>query len=114
MRNVLRDIEAVEDSLEELMALDPHELAKAHEARNYVLCAKLHFIASLTRNESRGWLYRVEYPYRDDAEWLKWHIIKRDGGNGFIERFELVPFERYTVQPKTRERISSKMQLAPA
>lgn len=114
VRRVLKEVEAIEGELDDLVAPDAHELVKAHEARNYVLCAKLHFLASLTRNESRGWLYRVEYPYRDDAEWLKWHILKRDGARGVLEHFESVPLDQYQLRPKSLARIPSKMQLEAA
>ena len=33
---------------------------------------------ALYRRESRGWFYREDYPKRDDQNWLKWVLIKKE------------------------------------
>lgn len=60
-----------------LKAADPHELRLAHETKNMVLNAEMRLRASLMRKESRGSHFRVDYPYRDDKQWLAWTTIKK-------------------------------------
>lgn len=57
-----------------------HDLFKALEVENIILCAKLSATASLERKESRWgfWHYRSDYPQKDDSQWLK-HIMLKAG-----------------------------------
>jgi succinate dehydrogenase/fumarate reductase flavoprotein subunit len=58
-----------------------HDLFKALEVENIILCAKLSATASLERQESRWgfWHYRADFPKKDDENWLK-HIMLKKGG----------------------------------
>ncbi|MBI2303477.1 MAG: FAD-binding protein [Chloroflexi bacterium] len=86
-------------------APDIHELVKANEARNVVAMAELGYLAALERKESRGEkLFREDYPYRDDANWLKWIVARREGDETRLSFWPL-PFQRYPIQPAKRERI---------
>ncbi|MBI4321294.1 MAG: FAD-binding protein [Chloroflexi bacterium] len=100
IKKVLAELEGVKASLSELAAPNPHELVKAQEARNYVQCAELVFKAALERKESRGSHYREEYPYRDDDNWLKWIVQRRENGSVGM-RIEHIPIWRYPVKPET-------------
>jgi len=62
-----------------MKASDRHDLRKVHESRNMVQCAEMLLGSSLVRKESRGTFYREDYPERDDENWLKWIIFRRDG-----------------------------------
>lgn len=62
-----------------LIARDAHELRLAHEAKNMVLSAEMRLRSALFRTESRGMHYREDYPRRDDANWLAWTKINRNG-----------------------------------
>jgi succinate dehydrogenase/fumarate reductase flavoprotein subunit len=66
--------------LPKLKAVDVHDLRKAHEVRNIVLGAEMQLRAALLRTESRASFYREDYPRRDDKNWLKWVMLKEEGG----------------------------------
>ncbi len=57
-----------------------HDLFKALEVENIILCAKLSATASLERKESRWgfWHFRSDYPKKDDGLWRK-HIMLQQG-----------------------------------
>jgi len=63
-----------------------HDLFKALEVENIILCARLSATASLERKESRWgfWHFRSDYPQRDDANWLKHVRLKRGSQSGEI------------------------------
>jgi len=63
-----------------MYATDNHELRLAHEARNMVLISEMRLRSSLFRTESRGCHFREDYPYRDDANWLAWTLMKEEEG----------------------------------
>ncbi len=93
-----------ENDLPGLKAPDVHELVKANEAVNFVTSVELAYNAALFREESRTYHYRVDFPYRDDVNWLKWVIIK-SGEKGKVQiSTENVPIEEYAVKPEKRER----------
>ncbi len=56
-----------------------HDLSKVLEVENIILCARLSATAALERKESRWgiWHYRVDYPQKDDSQWLKHIMLKR-------------------------------------
>lgn len=57
-----------------------HDLFKSYEVENIIQCATLNALASKERKESRWglWHQRVDYPEKDDTNWLK-HIILEQG-----------------------------------
>ncbi len=63
---------------------DLHGLMRAAELQCILDCAELSARASLMRKESRWGLahYRVDYPERDDANWLRHVILHRDKATG--------------------------------
>jgi succinate dehydrogenase/fumarate reductase flavoprotein subunit len=77
---------------------DYHELAKWLDARAMVLAAELYYRTSLLRKESRAFQWREDYPNRDDANWLKWIIVKKHGDDMDIYT-EDIPFDKYDYQP---------------
>ena len=80
-------------------APDLHELVKANEVRNYLEMAGVVCEAMLARRESRGELVRVDYPYRDNDEWLKWVIVMRGHEGDWAEiSFWDLPFDRYPIK----------------
>ncbi|MCL4370396.1 MAG: FAD-binding protein, partial [Chloroflexi bacterium] len=99
MREVLKEVERVEqEDLPRVMAPDAHELVKANELKNYVLAVKLSYLAGLERKESRCYLYREEFPFQDNDNWLVWQIQRNEGGK-VATRIERIPFERYPIEP---------------
>ena len=106
IRGVLEQIEEMYNIVPELTADDAHSLAKCHEAADSILALEMVFRAALMRTESRGFRYRahrMDYPYRDDRNWLKWICI-RQGNNGGMELFtEDIPIDRYPFKPEGYE-----------
>ncbi len=98
LEEALSKVEGVREKLTELYADDPHGLVKCHEASCIALCAEMGFRAALARTESRGWHYREDYPERDDANWLKW-IIVRKAGDDMAVTTEPIPMDRYKIKP---------------
>jgi succinate dehydrogenase/fumarate reductase flavoprotein subunit len=96
-----------EHLLPRVSAPDPHELVKALEARSYVEMVDLCCLAYRTRQESRGEHFRVDFPYRDDVNWLKWVVLRKESEDGVSVSTPDVPFERYPIRPDKRERIPS-------
>lgn len=103
IKRVLDDIDDMWKLIPELSAVDAHTLAKCHEAADSLLCLEFIFRAALMRKESRGGRYRhyrVDYPERDDKNWLKWIIIQQ-GKNGEMElSTQDIPMERYKFKPE--------------
>ncbi len=50
------------------------------------------------RKESRGWFPREDYPETDNKNWLKWIIVKNQGGEMTFST-EDVPYEKWAVKP---------------
>jgi len=83
----LRDEETLKKALENVQALrqeeehtrvwarDPHELVKANEVRSMVWVAEMILQSVLFRRESRGFVYREDYPNTDNINWLKWVML---------------------------------------
>ena len=57
-----------------------HDLVKAFEVESIISCGILSATASRERKESRwgNWHYRSDYPKKDDENFLKLLIVKRD------------------------------------
>ncbi|MBI4322422.1 MAG: FAD-binding protein [Chloroflexi bacterium] len=98
LREGIAKIEAARDGLPEVKAGNPHELMKYHEAVGMANSAELTFRAALMRAESRGTHRRLDFPARDDANWLCWIVQKRAGDE--IQMYtEPVPVERFRYRP---------------
>ncbi len=90
------------EKISKLWARDYHRLAAALGASNKVSFLELFCDFAMRRNESRGGHFRVDYPERDDTNWLKWIICERAAEGPRIWT-ETVPFERYPLKaPSTR------------
>ncbi|RZL10949.1 MAG: fumarate reductase/succinate dehydrogenase flavoprotein subunit, partial [Rubrivivax sp.] len=68
----LAHFETIRGDLDRISAAGPHELMRAMEVHAIRDCAEMAARASLYRTESRWGLYhaRVDFPQRDDANWL--------------------------------------------
>ena len=88
MQNALNTIIYLRDNiLPKLWAQDMHELRKCHEIKSILLHAEMKLRVSMFRTESRWNHYRLDYPLRDDKNWLCWIKIKptADGGMEFVK-----------------------------
>ena len=101
LEEALAHIEAVKGELPRLKAKDFHYLSKCHEVCSMALCAELTFRAALLRTESRGFHFREDYPETDNANWLKWVILRRADEVGGIQLWtEAIPIAEYPVRPE--------------
>jgi succinate dehydrogenase/fumarate reductase flavoprotein subunit len=106
IENVMRELGEIEEKmLPKVFAPDMHECVKATEMRNYLQLARLCCHAMLAREESRAEHVRVDFPFRDDVNWLKWVIVKPDQGLSPEVSTWALPIEGYPVKPKKREKV---------
>jgi succinate dehydrogenase/fumarate reductase flavoprotein subunit len=94
----LRYVEKAKALALTMKAGDFHELLSCHEADAMVLSAEMQFRSAALRKESRGWFLREDYPETDNANWLKWIIVKRQGDEMTFTT-EDVPYEKWPVKP---------------
>lgn len=102
IQEAIKQFESIrEHILPKLYAPDFHELEKASEVRNYLDMAILTCKAMLQRTESRGELFRVDYPYMDNDNWLKWLLARRGADEKGEPEFRTVEldYSRWPVQP---------------
>ena len=85
-------IEKARNDLPRTGVRDSHGLSRYHQAESMVLSAGWTLMSALLREESRGTHHRVDYPQRNDEEWLKWIVIKEEEGQS-VYRTEAVPPE---------------------
>lgn len=104
MLDEIRDI--AQADLPRIMAIDTHEMVKAKEAANYIELLEPIYLASLARKECRLTHLRADYPYRDDAEWLKWIVVKKEDGEIKLA-YVPVPLEQGKIKPGERTRVPS-------
>lgn len=67
-----------ENTLPQIQAETPTQLAQTFEMRSMLILSKLVFEAALARRESRGSHFRLDYPSSDDSNWRKTVIMKKD------------------------------------
>jgi succinate dehydrogenase/fumarate reductase flavoprotein subunit len=82
-----------------MYAPDFHELEKASEVRNYLDMAILACRAMIERKESRGELFRVDYPYMDNDNWLKWLMARRSESGEAVFRTVDPDYARWAIKP---------------
>ncbi|HEY4484760.1 MAG TPA: adenylylsulfate reductase, partial [Nitrospiria bacterium] len=97
-----RHLSRIPANLDLLVAEDLHDLMKVHEILDRLDVAQVLVEHMLYRKETRWPSYhtRMDYPQRDDANWLKFVNSRRDPKTGAIEMLErpyeqLVPGDRY-------------------
>ncbi|ATW24999.1 FAD-dependent oxidoreductase [Candidatus Formimonas warabiya] len=66
------------EEIPQVSARDPHELVKAFEVRSMGAIAEMILRSVLFRQESRGFVYREDYPLTDNVNWLKWVMLGRN------------------------------------
>lgn len=95
LRKALGKIENIRDQLlPEMDVSNLHFLAKARDVKSMVVMAEMFLKASLMRTESRSSHFRVDYPDRDDKNWLKRIVTCYKDGKLNL-RTEPLPLEKY-------------------
>ena len=80
LEGALAQVERIRDQdLPRVCARDPHSLVKAYEVRCMTAIAEMVLRSVLFRQESRGYVYREDFPLTDNVNWLKWVVVRRDG-----------------------------------
>ena len=76
-----------------LKAADLHDAMKAVEVQSILDCTDMVTAASLARKESRWGIYhyRVDFPKRDDENWKKFVVVKRDPSGRAAASVEPLP-----------------------
>lgn len=98
--SILAKYKGWQSQAQTVVASDLHELVKANKVKSYITCAGLVFRASLEREETRGLNIRIDCPYRDDIDWLKWVVMRQNlKGEIVADRIPL-PMYRYPVKPQ--------------
>ncbi len=69
-------VEILQKEIEDFFHLNPVR-DDVIELRNLATTAELIILSALTREESRGLHYNVDYPKKDDVQWKKNTIIKK-------------------------------------
>ena len=64
-------------------------------------CAETIVMGALERKESRGAQFRLDYPERDDDEWLKHITISADGGGPPKVDYAPVTMTQWEPQERT-------------
>lgn len=77
-----------------------HDLVRLIETECLYEAAEMVLRAALMRTETRSSHFRIDYPGRDDRDWLKWVVIRRES-TGMTLRAEDIPFHRYKFKPPT-------------
>ncbi len=72
---------------------DYHMLGLCMDLKNMATCALLYYEAALARTESRGFHIRVEYPVRNDHDFVAWSVQKLDEKGNNKLWFEPVPLD---------------------
>lgn len=101
LNQTLQTIAELREKLSTLTAKDAHDLGKCQEAAAMLICAEMSYRSALMRTESRGLVwkhYRHDYQERNDAEWLKWVYLEKDGEEMKLWT-EPVPIDNYPVKP---------------
>jgi succinate dehydrogenase / fumarate reductase, flavoprotein subunit len=113
---VYRDGKNLEEALEKVVELEQRfkhiqiddkgsvfntDLAEALELGNLLDFARHIVAGALNRHESRGGHARIDYPKRDDKDWLK-HTIAYRNGDGSM-RFDYKPVVIKKFQPQERK-----------
>ena len=112
MLKALDLVEQAKALLPKLMAADMHEAMKCLEAEAMVLSAELHYRTSLVRKESRGWFLREDYPFENNADWMKWIIVKNVDGEMTI-RTEDLPLDKWEFKPHPLVPVTEEEKAGP-
>jgi len=81
------------EDVSRMKAADLHDAMKAVEVQAILDCADMVTAASLTRKESRWGIYhyRVDFAKRDDENWKKFVVVKRDRSGSATCSVEPIP-----------------------
>lgn len=82
LKKGLHELDGIKEMMGEIRATDGHELVKALEVRSMATIGEIILRSKLFRQESRGFLYRRDFPFTNNKDWLKWVTVKKEGSTG--------------------------------
>ena len=85
LRKGLEEIEAIRGELDQVYVSNKvkrfnHEWVEALQVENMLDVMEMVARASLVRQESRGALYRRDFPKTDNVNWVKNVVVQQDSG----------------------------------
>lgn len=111
IKEVLQNIKEWKTRIKALKACDYHDLMKANKVASYLQCAELIFQGSLIREETRANNMRIDFPYKDNVNWLKWVVQGSNGRGGSWAKMVPVPLYRYLAKPKEYKKIPANLPI---
>jgi len=90
LKEALREIGELRDEAEEVKAATRREMLRALELPMALDAAEMICRSALTRTESRGAHYRVDYPEEDES-WLRTIYLSKEGGEMHLDVESLIP-----------------------
>ena len=85
LQGALANVEFMRDNvIPKLRATNSHELRLCHEMENKILSAEMKLRTSLMRKESRGLHCRLDFPYRDDKNWLCYLTVQKGSDGSMV------------------------------
>lgn len=109
---ILEQVEVWKEKARSLTAGDLHELVRANKVKSHILCIELVFSSSLVREETRSNNIRTDFPYRDDLNWLRRVILRKDGSGEICVNTVPLPMYRYPVKPDKYAKIPVSFPLS--
>jgi len=108
LRQALQEVRQIqEEALPHLFAQTYRDLREAAEARNMVLVAEMVTRSALMREESRGAHYRLDFPYRDDRNWVKNIFLSEKEGRMSLRK---EPIRLLQVRPQCRSKFGLEVR----
>ncbi|MBI4330552.1 MAG: FAD-binding protein [Chloroflexi bacterium] len=106
---VLGRIREWKAKLRTIKANDVHDLVKANKLPSYLQCTELVFRGSAVREETRANNIRIDFPYKDNINWLQW-VVQSNGGKETARSTQVpVPLYRYPAKPKEYARVPANL-----
>ena len=98
LKRAIEEIDTLKAQFGDGAAKDAHGLMNVHGARNKIQLAEIVARSALLRTESRACHYRLDYPSRDDRNWLKWVVAQHVDGEGKVWA-EDIPLAKWKYRP---------------
>jgi len=95
----IREFETIRnEKVPALKAASARDLIMSLECSNLAWVGEMVARCALERKESRGQHGREDYPHKDDANWLKWITLRKEG-NDIVHRIVPIPLDDAELKP---------------
>jgi succinate dehydrogenase / fumarate reductase flavoprotein subunit len=107
LRTALRDVKQLQERFERVQVMDRSrrfntDVLGAIETGHLLTFSEVVVTCALDRTESRGAHYRTDYPKRDDQDWLKHSMARRDEDGSPVLSYKgvTIDWEKYPPQER--------------